>query len=177
MKIVIASKSPVKEAAVHNGVKALFPKQECIFECVNANSGVSAQPQNYDEMIAGAIGRIGHSKELIPDADIWIALEGGIEKIDGNFYCSGWVIAENKTGDRCGRGRTFSFVIPQKVVDLMIEEGLEQSHATDKAFQITGTKTGNGLIGPLTNNALTYTDWYTPAVISALLPFLNKELY
>ncbi len=176
MKIVIASKSPVKADAVRKGVGSLFSEHECIFECVDAQSGVSVQPMSQEEMIKGALGRISHSKNLIPEADIWIGLEGGMEKIDGNFYNSGWVIAEDKNNRR-GHGRTFSFLIPEKVVELIINEGLEQSHATDKVFQISGTKTGKGLIGPLTNNSLTYTDWYVHAVISALIPFFKKELY
>ena len=175
MKIVIASKSPVKEQAVRSGVGVLFPEHEFAFECVSADSGVSSQPMSDEETRKGALGRIRHAKELSPGADIYIALEGGSADAYGDLHCFGWVVAESN--GKQGFGRTFSFVIPPGVYELMIEKNLELSSAVDEFFLKSGTKTGTGLIGPLTDNKVTYTDWYVHAVISALLPFLNKELY
>jgi non-canonical (house-cleaning) NTP pyrophosphatase len=54
---------------------------------------------------------------------------------------------------------------------------MEQSHATDKIFSKSNTKTTTGTIGPVTNGSISYTDWYTPAVIGALAPFFREDLY
>ena len=176
MKVVIASKSPVKEEAVKQGFGKLFPVEAFSFECVAANSGIRDQPMSDDEIRTGALGRIKHARELSPDADFYVGLEGGVEEMYGEMYNYGWVAIESKDFKK-GFGRTIAFAIPPAIRDAIVHEGLEQSTATDKVLSKTGTKTGTGTIGPLTNDALTYTDWYTPAVICALIPFLKEDLY
>jgi inosine/xanthosine triphosphatase len=176
MKVVIGSKSPVKEEAVRRGFKTLFPEINFIFECVNANSGISNQPMSNDEIRNGALGRIKHARELVPVADFYVGLEGGVEEMFGDLYNHGWVIIESKKNKR-GHGRTFGFALPPAIKNLIVNEGMEQSHATDKVLSKSGTKVGTGTIGPLTNDSLTYADWYTPAVIGALVPFLKEDLY
>jgi len=176
MKVIVASKSPVKEEAVKRGFTMLFPDIAFIFECVPADSGISAQPLSNDEIRSGALGRIKHARELVPDADFYVGLEGGVEEMHDDLYNFGWVIIESKAKKR-GHGRTVSFALPPAIRHLILNEGMEQSHATDTVLGKTGTKTTTGTIGPLTNDVLTYADWYAPAVISALVPFLKEDLY
>ncbi len=176
MRVIIGSISPVKEEAVKRGFKTLFPEVNFVFECVKASSGISDQPMSNDEIRSGALGRIKHARELSPEGDFYVGLEGGTEEMYGDLYNYGWVIIESKNNKQ-GYGRTFSFALPPAIRNLIIHEGMEQSHATDKVLQKSGTKTGTGTIGPLTNDTLTYTDWYTPAVIGALVPFLKEDLY
>jgi inosine/xanthosine triphosphatase len=176
MKVVIGSRSPVKEEAVKRAFKMIFPNHVYEFECVQAHSGINDQPMSDDETRTGAQGRVTHARELVPGADVYIGLEGGVEEMYGDLYNYGWVIVESKDNKR-GYGRTFAFALPPAIRDLILHEGLEQSHATDRVLSTSGTKTGSGTIGPLTNDVLTYADWYTPAVIAALVPFLQSELY
>ncbi len=154
----------------------MFPSETIMFECVPAQSGISDQPMSDDETRAGALGRIAHARMLAPDAEYYVGLEGGVEEKYGDLYNFGWVVVESREGKR-GYGRTFAFALPLAIRHAMIHEGLEQSHATDKVLEKSGTKTGTGTIGPLTHNAITYADWYVHAVISALVPFVNKDLY
>jgi inosine/xanthosine triphosphatase len=176
MKVVIGSKSPVKIASVQRGFTTLFPEENFIFEGVAANSGISDQPMSDDEIRTGAIGRVQHARELVPEADFYVGLEGGAEEMYGDMYNFGWVVVEAKNKER-GYGRTFAFALPPAIRHLMVREGLEQSHATDRVLATSGTKMSTGTIGPLTNNAITYVDWYTSAVVGALVPFLKKDLY
>ena len=176
MKVVIGSKSPVKEEAVRRGFKTLFPEVDFIFECVKTNSGTSAQPIGNDEIRNGAEGRIKHARELVPLADFYVGLEGGVEEMYGDLYNYGWVIIESKNNKK-GYGKTFGFALPPAISNLILHEGLEQSHATDKVLSKSKSKMNTGTIGPLTNDLLTYTDWYTHAVIGALVPFFKEDLY
>jgi inosine/xanthosine triphosphatase len=176
MKVVIASQSPVKEEAVKRGFAMLFPDDTFAFECVKARSGISDQPMSDDETRTGALGRIAHARELSPEADYYIGLEGGVEEKYGDLYNFGWVVVESKSGKH-GYGRTMSFAVPPAIRHLILNEGLELSHATDKLLSKSDTKTGTGTIGPLTKNALTYTDWYISAVVCALIPLANEALY
>lgn len=176
MKIVVASVSPVKNEAVKRGFALLFPEGEFVFESVKANSGVSDQPMSSDEMRNGALGRIAHARSLAPEADFYIGLEGGAEELYGELYNYGWVVVESKEGKR-GFGRTFSFALPSAIRERMVNEGLEQSHASDQVFSKSDTKVGTGTIGPLTNDRVTYTDWYVHGVVGALVPFVRAEHY
>lgn len=176
MKVVIASHSPVKEAAVRRGFAMLFPEQTFDFECIKSISGVSDQPMSGDEMLVGARNRVAHVRELAPGADYYIALEGGVEEMHGDLYNFGWVVIESKTGKR-GHGRTSAFALPPAIARLILEEGMEQSPAMDIVLGKQDTKLSTGTIGPLTNDVYTYTDWYVPAILSALVPFLKEEFY
>lgn len=176
MKVVIASTSPVKQEAVKRAFAALFPASMCTFESVKASSKISDQPMSDDETRTGAINRVDHSKELSPQADFYIGLEGGVEKMYGDLYNLGWVVAESHTGKR-GYGRTVTFALPPAIKHAIIHEGLEQGPATDKLLQTSLSNQKTGTIGPLTNDSLTYVDWYVPAVISALVPFIREDLY
>ncbi len=152
----------------------LFPDEVIEFECVKSVSGVSDQPMSGEEMLTGAHNRIAYIREQVPDADYFIALEGGAEQMHGGLYNFGWVVAESKAGKR-GQARTSSFALPPAIARLMLEEGMEQSPAMDMVLGKQDTKLSTGTIGPLTNDALTYTDWYVHAVVSALVPFLKME--
>lgn len=176
MKVVIGSKSPVKEEAVRRGFKTLFPDTIFNFECIKTNSNISDQPMSNDEIRTGAENRTKHARDLIPNAEFYVGLEGGVEEMYGDLYNYGWVVIQSKDGKK-GYGKTFGFALPPSVRNLILHKGMEQSHASDKVFEKSGTKTGTGTIGPLTNDALTYADWYTPAVIGALVPFFKKDLY
>lgn len=56
-------------------------------------------------------------------------------------------------------------------------EGKELGEADDLVFGQTNSKQANGAVGILTDNVLTRTTFYEPAVILALIPFKNPELY
>lgn len=176
MKIVIGSMNPIKEAAVRQAFGLIFPDVNFLFQGVNAHSNVGDQPLSHGEIYEGALNRVRHSKELNIEGDYYVGLEGGVEEIEGELYNFGWVIIESKEEKR-GAGRTVSFVIPNLIRDLMKKEGIELSQAADQIFLKNNTKHGTGTIGPLTKDVLTYTDWYVSAVICALIPFVNKELY
>jgi inosine/xanthosine triphosphatase len=154
----------------------LFPGTEFVYEALATNSGVRDQPMSCDEMRTGALGRVAHARTLVPDADFYVGLEGGAEQLYGDLFNFGWVIIESKTGKR-GQSRTSAFALPPAIVRLMLEEGMEQSPAMDIVLGKQDTKLSTGTIGPLTNDTLTYTDWYVHAVVSALVPFLKEEFY
>jgi non-canonical (house-cleaning) NTP pyrophosphatase len=49
--------------------------------------------------------------------------------------------------------------------------------ADDLVFGRSNSKQANGAVGLLTDDAVTRTTYYVPAVIFALIPFKNAELY
>jgi len=70
-----------------------------------------------------------------------------------------------------GKSRTTTFLLPQKVVDL-IDQGYELGDANDIVFKKHNSKQNNGAVGLLTNNLVTRTSLYKQAVVLAMIPFL-----
>ena len=173
-KIIIASKNPVKVNAVVNAFQKMFPTENFDAEGVSAASGVNKQPQNDSETFQGALNRAENASK-VTDADFWIGIEGGIEEKNSEMNAFAWVVVKAKDGS-FGKSRTGTFFLPPKVAEF-IKQGKELGEADDIVFGRTNSKQENGAVGILTNNVLDRTKYYTEAVILALIPFKNKNLY
>jgi inosine/xanthosine triphosphatase len=174
-KVIVASTNPVKIEAAQIGFAKMFPNESFDVKSVSAPSEVSDQPMSSAETLKGAANRVRNVSKLVPDADYWIGIEGGVEDANEELEVFAWVVV--KAGDgKMGKGKTGSFFLPQKIAEL-VRQGVELGEADDIVFGRTNSKQANGAIGILTNDALTRTTYYEPAVIMALIPFKNETLY
>ncbi len=173
-KIITASKSPVKINAVKDAFSKVFPDDNFELISVSVSSGVSDQPSTNSETFEGAKNRADNSKKKIPKADFWVGIEGGIEKTNEETEAFAWVyiIAGNKTG----KARTASFFLPEKITNLL-EKGYELGDADDIVFKQKDSKKKTGAVGILTKNVTSRSAYYSEAVILALIPFINPDLY
>ncbi len=174
-KIVIASKNPVKINATLNGFKKMFPKADFEIEGVFVPSGVSDQPLTDAETFKGASNRVNNAFKEKPDADYWIGIEGGIEEKNSEMEAFAWVIVKSKSGNT-GKGRTGTFFLPSKITEL-IKQGKELGEADDIVFKRKNSKQENGAVGILTEDVISRTNYYIEAIVLALIPFKNPDLY
>lgn len=174
-KIIIASKNPVKIKAAVDAFERMFPDEQFEFEGVNVPSGVSEQPVGDKEIMAGSENRMNAAYEAYPDADYWVGIEGGVEERSGGMVVFAWMLVCNKAG-QVGRGRSGAFFLPPKVAEL-IAGGMELGPADDQVFGRTNSKQAGGAIGLLTDDVVTRSDYYTEAIIFALVPFKNPQYY
>ena len=175
MKIVaIASKNPVKIQATLNGFQRLLPSESYQVEMVSVPSGVSDQPVSNQETLQGALNRARGAADAVPQADFWVGIEGGIEDYGVEMAAFAWIVVQSR--DLCGKGRTGSFFLPGEIAEL-VRGGKELGDADDIVFQKSNSKQKNGAIGILTRNVVDRTSLYEQAVILALIPFKNPELY
>ncbi|MFD0931011.1 inosine/xanthosine triphosphatase [Psychroflexus salinarum] len=173
-KVIIASKNPVKIQAAKNGLEQMFPNQE--FECmgVSVQSNVSDQPMSDEETFRGAKNRADNAVKTYKDADFYIGIEGGIANIETEMQAFAWVFIKSK--EKYGKSRTGTFFLPKQVVDL-IKAGKELGEADDIVFKRDNSKQKSGAVGILTGGTINRTGYYTEAVILALIPFKNEDLY
>lgn len=171
--IIVASTNPVKVSATRIGFAALFPDQPLDIKGVAAPSGVSAQPMGEDETLRGARNRVAHVRQTEPDVDYIVGLEGGIVQNAGDLLAFAWIVIQS--GDHEGRAKTAAFLIPRRVADL-VRSGMELGHADDQVFGKHNSKQQSGSVGLLTNDIITRTTLYAPAVTMALIPFINPNL-
>lgn len=173
--IIVASKNPVKLDAALLGFQKMFPGEEFVVDGVSVASGVADQPLTDAETLRGATNRAEAASVASPNADFWVGLEGGVEDINGEMEVFAWIVVKGANG-KLGKGRTASFFLPPAVSHL-IHEGKELGEADDIVFNRTNSKQTNGACGILTDDVISRTTMYLGAVIFALIPFKNPELY
>lgn len=173
-KIVIASKNPVKIDAVKHGFEKIFPDEKFEFEGISVPSGVKDQPFDNEETLKGATNRADNAFAKMKTADYFVGIEGGIEPAGEEMEAFAWVVVRSE--NKYGKSRTGTFFLPKEVVKL-IKEGMELGEADDIVFKRSNSKQQNGAVGILTGNAIDRTKYYSEAVILALIPFKNSNLY
>jgi len=173
MRIVVASKNPVKIDAVKEGLSKIIA-DEIELIGVSVDSGVSDQPMSDAETLRGAMNRINNAIGRYPSYDFYVGLEGGVEQTSNGLMAFAWIVISNCL--EVGKARTASFFLPPEVAKL-VHDGMELGDADDIVFRKSNSKQQNGAVGLLTNDAITRKSLYIPAVQMAFIPFLNPELY
>lgn len=174
IRLVIASNNPVKVRAALAGFQLAFPEGEFQTASIQVPSGVPAQPVGSPQTLQGAFNRAQAARLGQPAAEFWVGIEGGVEWDGPDLYSFSWVVICSPT--LTGRGRTGAFLLPPRVAHLL-QQGMELGDADDVVFGRSNSKQEEGAIGLLTNNLLDRAGLYQHAVLLALVPFLNPELY
>jgi inosine/xanthosine triphosphatase len=174
-KIIVASKNPVKIVAAQSAFERMFPDEVFEVEGVSVASGVSEQPTTDAEAYQGALNRLQAVRTVCPEAEYWVAFESGIEKKGSDLEAFAWAAIEGRDG-RFGKGRSVTFFLPPEIAQLMAT-GKELGEADDIVFKRTNAKQENGIVGILTGNVITRTNYHADAAIFALIPFKNPHLY
>jgi inosine/xanthosine triphosphatase len=176
MKLIgLASKNPVKGAAALLGFQRMFAEEEFEIRSVSVSSGVGHQPLSDDETLRGALCRAQQARSVLPDADYWVGIEGGVEGQAMEMAAFAWVVILSLDGG-VGKGRTGTFFLPEAVAEL-VRQGKELGEADDIVFSQVNSKQDRGAVGLLTANVVDRTQLYAHAVILALIPFKNRPLY
>lgn len=173
IKIVVASKNPVKLNAVKEGLSVFVDE---VFDLigVSVESGVSDQPMSDAETLLGAENRVKNARTQFPEYDYYVGIEGGVEDSASGLMAFAWVVISN--GKQTGKARTTTFMLPPRVAEL-VHQGFELGDADDIVFAKSNSKQQNGAVGLLTNDAITRKSLYLQAVQLAFIPFLHRELY
>lgn len=153
----------------------MFSDEQFEVEGVSIPSLVSDQPKSDAETFSGAINRADNAYREYSNADFWVGIEGGIEENNSDMEAFAWVVIRARDGG-VGKARTGTFFLPAQIAKL-IREGKELGEADNIVFGRINSKSENGAVGILTDNVIDRTKYYTEAVILALIPFKNKELY
>ena len=173
-QIVVASKNPVKAAAIEGAFQQMFPDRTYQISMFGAPSGVADQPRSNEETRLGAENRVAAVRAAHPQADLWAGLEGGVEDTTDGMQAFAWILVQSRTV--CGAARTATFPLPQKVVDL-IRGGMELGAADDQVFRRENSKQGAGAIGILTNGLVDRRSLYEHAAIMAMIPLQREALF
>lgn len=173
LRVIVGSRNPVKVNAVQGALAPLLPEFDVRCEGMNAPSGISAQPLTAAETRAGAINRVEYCKANA-NADLYVALEGGVETTEDGAFNFAYVAIANTT--RISVSRSAALPLPPRVYrELTPDE--ELGSVMDRLFNATNSKQQGGAIGLLTRGQATRESAYTQALVLAMAPFLHPDIY
>lgn len=174
-QVFVASLNPVKVQTVKNGFQKMFPHEEFLVSGLATPSNVSPQPMTDSETFLGASNRTSTLQIYTPTANYWVGIEGGVQLVGAELEAFAWVVIKSQNG-LVGKGRTASFFLPQGVAKLVLS-GEELGNADDHFFGRNNSKQSNGSVGILTRDVINRIAFYEQAVILALIPFVNPDLF
>lgn len=174
MKIYIATKNNAKIEGAKRALTHYFNKIELIG--ISCESEVGEQPINND-IYQGAKNRVKNLKKYCKQnnlkADLYLAIESGINNCLGRWMITNIAIIENDEGFE-SYGGSPSFPVPEKYVQEIIETNL--SKIMDKIFTKDEERHNNGGgIQLLTQGEITRIDLTEQAFIMALTKYINQE--
>ncbi|WP_319781788.1 inosine/xanthosine triphosphatase [Oceanisphaera sp. IT1-181] len=179
LQVIVASLSPAKIEAARLALAQLLPESPLVVTGVAVKSGVAEQPMSDTETYQGARQRAFAAKTLLPEADLWIGMEGGVEFSDlqlNPHHCItfAWIQVLGQALDNASRSA--SLTLPPKVAQALAN-GEALGPAMDRLFRQSHNRPTGGAIGILTQQHLTRRTVYRDTLILALTPWLNPQLY
>jgi inosine/xanthosine triphosphatase len=172
-KVLVASRNPVKLLAARKGFERMFPGESFSVDGISVPSTAPAQPRTDTETLQGALERSEKASRLV-QAEYWVGIEGGVDEQEGEMYAFAWVVV--RSNERIGKGRSGAFALPTAVTEL-VRSGLELGEADDLVFGRSNSRQENGAIGLLTGDVVDRAALIEQAVILALVPFKNPQLW
>ncbi len=171
MKIVVASRNPVKLNAAREAFSAVYPDRKLEVAGVDVDSGVGDQPDSDAKTRDGARARAMQARAAEPGADFWVGLEGGVEVFDDQLMAFAWMAVQGRQGD-VSEARSATLPLPP-AVKALVDSGMELGEANDRVFSTVNSKLGGGAYGLLTDGRYTREGIYAQTLIIALTPFVN----
>jgi inosine/xanthosine triphosphatase len=172
--ISVGSKNPVKVNAAKVAFSQYFPDHNIICQGIHAPSLVADQPMTEADTKLGAINRAQYCQAQQQDADFHIAMEGGVDNFDHGPATFAYMAILHK--QQLSVGRSALLPLPLKVYQAL-EQGEELGHVMDRLFNTNNIKQKGGAIGLLTQGLATRESIYTQAIILAMAPFINADIF
>lgn len=174
MKVIVASLNPAKLDAARQALALLFPEYPPDIAGMAVPSGVAAQPMSDEETRRGARNRALAAQRQAPGADVWIGMEGGIDRVAGRTLTFAWLQVLGPGLDNAARSA--SLTLPAVVAEALAR-GEELGDAMDRLFRLTNCKRQGGAIGVLTGNLLDRRSVYRDTLLLALAPLISPAAY
>lgn len=172
--VLVGSKNPVKISCTEDAFTRAF-NSSFLVEGINASSGVPEQPVGERETLLGAKNRAYNSREVFPEANYWVGIEGGVDEDEKGMFAFAWIFILDNSG-KTSQSKTGTFYLPTQVAEL-VRNGMELGKADDLIFEQENSKHQGGSVGILTQGVINREEYYRQAIILALIPFLNKPLF
>jgi inosine/xanthosine triphosphatase len=173
MLVSAGTKNPAKLEGIRRAFMKYFPDVD--LHQVDSTSVAKAQPRGLEEMTAGATAR---AKYALSNAvgDFGVGVEAGIFTI-GAVYFDNQVAAIVDPSGKVSLGHSAGYSLPKDAMEKLFGEGKELERWAESVSGINEVGDKGGLIHYLTNARMTRTDLTEQCVITALIPWLHRDIY
>lgn len=186
MIIKVGTNNPVKVESVKEALADYPSLADAEIIGVNVTSGVDEQPKTLDETVIGSLNRALNA--YVDGADLGIGIESGLMLSPlGWINFTSAVIVENRKAADIGYpidgvhyGHSTGFPLPNKIVDKIINEGMDLDAAAYACGFVDVPNIGKvdgGFLGVLTKGRVSRKTYSKQALMMALISWENKEMF
>ena len=176
--VVVGSRNPSKISGTLKAFRRFY--RNVTVEAVKPPEGLPPQPVGLEQTILGALVRASHAIDQVPDAEYGVGVEAGFIPFPSTItgYVDVQVAAVVDAERRVTVGTCQGFEFPYEAVDRVVKgEARESEEVIVELTGIEGIGDKMGAIGYLTKNVILREDLTFQAVVSALIPRINHQLY
>ncbi|MFC7686780.1 DUF84 family protein [Ureibacillus sp. GCM10028918] len=155
MLVAIGTKNKAKTAAIQNILNCYFDEIKYIQADVSSN--VSEQPFSNAETRQGAINRARNTLEA-KKADLNFGLEGGVQEIGDEMYCTNWGAVALNDGTVISAAGA-QFLLPEEIAK-ELRAGKELGPVMDVYTKQQDTRSGSGAVGIFTAGLVDRTEMF-----------------
>ncbi len=174
--IAVGSENPVKVDAVRRVMKKLVGRVKVV--SVKVDPMIPRQPIDVEQTLKGAINRATAALRQT-EATLGVGIEAGLIRVPATRtgymdvqYCA-IIDKEEWLTIGCGPG----FEYPPSVIRSVLEKGIEVGEVMSRIAGIENIGRKQGAIGYLTHGIMDRRRLTEIAVIMAMIPRINRELY
>lgn len=173
MIIAVGTKNPAKV----EGVKKAFAKYFSDIEVrlVDSSSVAKAQPLGLEQMTEGATARARYALAQA-GGDFGVGVEAGIFTIGSVFFDHQQAAIVDPSG-KVSLGHSAGYMLPKEAMEKMVKEGTELERWAEKLSGIEEVGDKGGLIKFLTQGRMTRAELTEQCVVTALIPWLHRDVY
>ena len=173
MQVAVGTKNPAKVEGVSRAFSKYFAQVE--IEPVDSSSVAKAQPRGLEEMTAGATARAKFALSKV-GGDFGVGVEAGIFTI-GDVYFDNQIAAVADPSGRVSLGHSAGYSLPRDAMEKLFRDGRELERWAEEVSGIEEVGDKGGLVKHLTKGAMSRTDLTEQCVITALVPWLHRDIY
>ncbi len=142
---------------------------------VDSSAVTKAQPRGLEEMKSGATAR---AKFALSKAggDFGVGVEAGIFTID-DVYFDNQIAAIVDPSGKVSLGHSAGYMLPKDAMAKLLAEGRELERWAEDISGINEVGDKGGLIQHLTGGKMTRTELTEQCVLTALIPWLHRDVY
>ena len=174
MIIAIGTKNPAKIEGIKKGFSRFFNDLE--FRSVDtAPVMTKAQPLGLEQITEGATVRARFALATA-GGDFGVGVEAGVFRLAGCYFDHQQAAVVDGTG-AVSLGHSAGFPLPTGPMERLVKEGRELEHYAVQLTGIGDIGDKGGLIHYLTNGQMSRTDLTEQCVVTALIPWLHRDVY
>ena len=173
MIVAVGTKNPAKIEGIRLAFSRYFLSVE--LRPVDSSPVATAQPRGLKEMKSGATARARFALSRT-GGDYGVGVEAGIFTID-DVYFDNQIAAIADPSGKVSLGHSAGYMLPGEAMERLFAEGRELERWAEEVSGIEEVGDKGGLIQHLTGGKMTRTELSEQCVLTALIPWLHRDLY